>query len=47
LHHVIRVNFSDFRLEPESKQEAAAEALLNRGWGRPAQMTAGDDDDEP
>jgi hypothetical protein len=34
------------RIAPENLP-GAAEASLNRGWGRPAQMIAGDADDEP
>jgi len=30
---------------PASARVAAAEALLNRGWGRPAQTIMGNDDD--
>jgi hypothetical protein len=32
---------------PAAARVSAAEALLNRGWGRPAQMIAGDGDDKP
>jgi hypothetical protein len=32
---------------PASARVAAAEALLNRGWGRPTQPVAGDGDAEP
>jgi len=32
---------------PASARVAAAEALLNRGWGRPTQMIAGDEDAGP
>lgn len=32
---------------PASARVAAAEALLNRGWGRPTQMIAGDADAGP
>jgi hypothetical protein len=33
---------------PASAKVAAAEALLSRGWGKPAQaLTGGDEDDNP
>jgi hypothetical protein len=32
---------------PASARVAAAEALLNRAWGRPTQMIAGDEDAGP
>jgi hypothetical protein len=33
---------------PASAKVAAAEALLSRGWGKPAQaVTGGDEDDNP
>lgn len=33
---------------PPAARVSAAEALLSRGWGKPAQaITGGDDDDEP
>lgn len=32
---------------PPAARVAAAEALLSRGWGRPTQPIAGDDDMDP
>ncbi len=32
---------------PPASRVAAAEALLSRGWGRPTQPIAGDDDMDP
>ena len=34
-------------LGPASARVAASEAILNRGWGRPTQMIAGDDESGP
>jgi hypothetical protein len=33
--------------QSESAKVAAAEALLSRGWGKPAQPLVGGDDDDP
>jgi hypothetical protein len=32
---------------PESARVAAANALLDRGWGKPTQLIAGDEDGAP
>ena len=37
----------DDPMAPPSARVAAAEAVLNRGWGRPTAMLADDDDGEP
>lgn len=40
-------NIANNRKAPPSSRVAAATALLDRGWGRPAQVHSGDEDGGP